>query len=383
MRHIILLGSTGSIGTQTLDVIRRMPEIGTVEALAAGGNRLDLLEEQVREFAPKLVAVYDEKACKDLKVRVADLDVTVVSGMEGLKQAVSMESADMVVTAMVGMIGLEPTVEAIRHKKTIALANKETLVCAGQYIMNLAREYGVDILPVDSEHSAIFQSLDGRGAETVGRILLTASGGPFRGWNAQALEQVTVEQALKHPNWAMGAKITIDSATMMNKGLEMIEAKWLFGVEPEQIKVLVHPQSVLHSAVEFTNGSVIAQLGVPDMRLPIQEALEYPVRTKRVVPQLDLVKYGALTFEEPDEKAFRSIPMARYALTKGGLYPAVYNAANERAVAAFLRKEIGFCDIYRQVEAALDRYEAEGTHADAYTLEEVIALNQEIIQQRS
>ena len=373
MRHIVLLGSTGSIGTQTLDVIRHQPRCAKVEALAAGGGRIPLLEEQTREFMPHLVAVYDEKAAADLRVRLQDTPVRVVSGMAGLLEACAMEEADMVVTAMVGMIGLEPTVEAIRRHKTIALANKETLVCAGALIMRMAQEEGVQILPVDSEHSAIFQCLDGRGPETVRRILLTASGGPFRGWTWEQLISVRPEQALKHPNWSMGAKITIDSATMMNKGLEMIEARWLFGVRPEQIEVVVHPQSIVHSAVEFTNGSVIAQMGVPDMRLPIQEALEYPVRGGMTVPPLDLFQKSPLTFEKPDEAVFRSIRLAREALIKDGLYPAVFNAANEKAVADFLAGNIGFTDIFDRVEKALDRYDA-APHPDVYTLEDVLEI---------
>ena len=377
MRHIVLLGSTGSIGTQTLDVLRHQPGCACVEALAAGGHRLDLLEQQTREFHPQLVAVYEETAARDLSIRLKDMDVRVVSGMEGLLEAVALESADMVVTAMVGMIGLEPTVEAIRRHKTIALANKETLVCAGALIMQMAREEGVQILPVDSEHSAIFQCLDGRGPETVRRILLTASGGPFRGWTWEQLKDVRPEQALKHPNWSMGAKITIDSATMMNKGLEMIEAKWLFDVRPEQIQVVVHPQSIVHSAVEFTNGSVIAQMGVPDMRLPIQEALEYPKRGALTVEPLDLFAKSPLTFEKPDEDVFRSIRLARESLIRGGLYPAVFNAANEKAVAAFLAGSIGFTDIFHRVEAALERYDAEA-HPQTYTLEDVLEIGRSL-----
>ncbi len=377
MRHIVLLGSTGSIGTQTLDVLRHQPGCACVEALAAGGHRLDLLEQQTREFHPQLVAVYEETAARDLSIRLKDMDVRVVSGMEGLLGAVALESADMVVTAMVGMIGLEPTVEAIRRHKTIALANKETLVCAGALIMQMAREEGVQILPVDSEHSAIFQCLDGRGPETVRRILLTASGGPFRGWTWEQLKDVRPEQALKHPNWSMGAKITIDSATMMNKGLEMIEAKWLFDVRPEQIQVVVHPQSIVHSAVEFTNGSVIAQMGVPDMRLPIQEALEYPKRGALTVEPLDLFAKSPLTFEKPDEDVFRSIRLAREALIRGGLYPAVFNAANEKAVAAFLAGSIGFTDIFHRVEAALERYDAVA-HPQTYTLEDVLEIGRSL-----
>ena len=377
MRHIVILGSTGSIGTQTLDVVRRQPGCAKVEALAAGGGRVDLLEEQAREFQPQLIAVYDPTAARDLQTRLADTSIRVVFGMEGLLEACALETADMVVTAMVGMIGLEPTVEAIRRHKTIALANKETLVCAGALIMRMAQEEGVKILPVDSEHSAIFQCLDGRGPETVRRILLTASGGPFRGWSWEQLENVRPEQALKHPNWSMGAKITIDSATMMNKGLEMIEAKWLFGVRPEQIQVVIHPQSIVHSAVEFTNGSVIAQMGVPDMRLPIQEALEYPVRGGLTVEPLDLFAKSPLTFEKPDENVFRSLRMAREALIRGGLYPAVYNAANEKAVAAFLAGAIGFTDIFNRVETALEQYDAV-PHPETYTLEDVLEIGRSI-----
>ncbi len=378
MRHITLLGSTGSIGTQTLDVIRKNPGIAVVEALAAGGGRIALMEEQVREFQPRLAVVYDEKAAADLRERVRDLPVRVISGMEGLLEAVSVESCDTVVTAMVGMIGLKPTVEAIRCHKTIALANKETLVCAGEHIMQMAAAEHVKILPVDSEHSAIFQCLDGRGPETVRRILLTASGGPFHGWTFEQLQNVAPEQALRHPNWSMGAKITIDSATMMNKGLEMIEARWLFGVRPDQIQVVVHPQSIVHSAVEFTNGSVIAQMGNPDMRLPIQEALEYPNRGQLTVEPLDLFARSPLTFERPDETVFRSIPMARWALEKGGLYPAVYNAANERAVAAYLRREISFGMIFDQVEKALQTYDAV-PHAPQYTLDEVFEISRQYL----
>ncbi len=371
MRHIVLLGSTGSIGTQTLDVIRKNPGIAEVKALASGGGRVDLMEQQVREFHPETAVIYNEAAARDLQVRLKDTSVRVLSGMEGLLEICRMENADMVVTAMVGMIGLRPTVEAIKSHKTIALANKETLVCAGEYIMRLAAEEQVDILPVDSEHSAIFQCLDGRGPETVRRILLTASGGPFRGWTFDQLKNVTPEQALKHPNWSMGAKITTDSATMMNKGLEMIEAKWLFGVRPDQIEVVVHPQSIVHSAVEFTNGSVIAQMGVPDMRLPIQEALEYPKRGNITVDPLDLFQKSPLTFEKPDEGTFKSIPMARWALEKGGLYPAVYNASNELAVSRFLQRKIGFTGIYREVELALEQYDKGAAHPAAYTLEDV------------
>lgn len=376
MKNIILLGSTGSIGTQTLDVLKNQPQIGRVKAIAAYGNRLELLKEQILEFHPEAAAVFDEAKAAQLKQELSGTGIKVLSGMDGLLELVSMKDTDpsepdIVVTAMVGMIGLAPTVQAIRSHKTIALANKETLVCAGALIMDLAKKEGVRILPVDSEHSAIFQCLDGRGPETIGHILLTASGGPFRGYTAEQLEAVTLEQALKHPNWAMGAKITIDSATMMNKGLEMIEARWLFGVSADQITVVVHPQSILHSAVEFTNGSVIAQMGVPDMRLPIQEALEYPKRGNRVVPMLDLMAKGTLTFERPDESVFRSIPMAREALRKGGLFPAVYNAANEQAVQAFRDRKIGFTDIYKTVAEALESYDKDNSSVQTYTLQDI------------
>ncbi len=370
-RRIIVLGSTGSIGTQALDVLRRRKGRFSVCALAAYGHNLNLVEEQAREFAPRLVALYDEAAAKDLRLRLADTRIRVVSGMEGLIEAAVLEEGDTVVTAMVGMIGLRPTEAAIRSGKTVALANKETLVCAGEYILRLAKEHNVRILPVDSEHSAIFQCLDGRGPETVRRILLTASGGPFRGRTAKDLANVTVEEALHHPNWSMGAKITVDSATMMNKGLEMIEARWLFGVRPEQIEVVVHPQSIVHSAVEFLDGTVIAQMGVPDMRLPIQEALEYPVRGERIVPELDLPRIGSLTFERPDEAVFRSLPIAREALRRGGLFPAVFNIANEKAVAAFLAGRIGFLSIFDRVEDAMERYRSSGGGQTLYSLADI------------
>ncbi len=372
MKNIVLLGSTGSIGTQTLDVVRHMPDKFSITAMAAGGGRLDLFVKQVLEFRPKMVALYNEKAAAQLKEQLHDENIKVLSGMEGLLEIVSLAEADMVVTALVGMIGIRPTIQAIRSGKDIALANKETLVCAGEYIMNQVKEYRVRMLPVDSEHCAIFQCLQGVRPEQVKKILITASGGPFRGWSREQLQTVTVAQALKHPNWAMGQKITIDSATLMNKGLEIIEARWLF--DQTHIEPIVHPQSIVHSMVELVDGTVMAQLGVPDMRLPIEVAMVYPDRGPCISPTLDLVGDGPLTFEAVDEEKFPSIPMAKYALQRGGLFPAVYNAANEKAVRQFLREEIGFMDIFVSVEKALEEYDKRGGTGGAYTLEEVVAV---------
>ena len=303
MKKIAVLGSTGSIGTQTLDIVRNYKENLQVVALAASTN-VDLMEKQIREFMPKLVAMWSEDAAKDLRVRVADLDVKILSGMDGLLEIATMEESDTVVTAIVGMIGIRPTIEAIKSGKDIALANKETLVCAGHIIMPLAKEHGVSILPVDSEHSAIFQSLNGEPGNRIQKILLTASGGPFRGRSTTELSNIQVEDALKHPNWAMGRKITIDSSTLVNKGLEVMEAKWLFGVEPEQIQVVVHPQSIIHSMVEYVDGAVIAQLGIPDMKLPIQYALFYPDRKPMNEKKLDFFELQNMTFEKPIRKLF-------------------------------------------------------------------------------
>ena len=354
MKSISVLGSTGSIGTQTLDVVRHHPDI-RIAALAAGRS-VEKLEEQIREFRPSLAALASERDAADLRTRVRDLDVRIVSGMDGLIEAACIPQADMTVTAIVGMIGIQPTIAAIRSGKDIALANKETLVTAGHLIMPLAREYGVRILPVDSEHSAIFQSLNGEKYERIEKILLTCSGGPFRGRSAQELEKVTVEDALRHPNWNMGPKITVDSATLVNKGLEVMEAGWLFHVDADRIEVVVHPQSVIHSAVQFVDGAVIAQMGTPDMRLPIQYALFYPDRRPMETQRLDLFSLGSLTFFRPDTKVFRGLSLALRAMREGGTMPTVFNAANERAVAKFLAREIAFTDICRIIESCMDAH---------------------------
>ena len=343
MKKIAILGSTGSIGTQTLDVVRRNQDI-QVLALSAGSN-IEVLEEQIREFHPRLAAVWKEEKAKELAVRVADTDTRVVSGMDGLLELSVLEETELLVTAIVGMIGILPTIEAIKAGKDIALANKETLVTAGHIIMPLAQSRGVRILPVDSEHSAIFQAIHGEDKREIHKLLITASGGPFRGMKASDLAHVKVEDALKHPNWSMGHKITIDSATMVNKGLEVIEAKWLFGVDLDQIQVVVHPQSVIHSAVEFQDHAVIAQLGTPDMRLPIQYALFYPERKPLQSEALDLFKLHTMTFEEPDLGTFRGLALAYEAARRGGSMPTALNAANEKAVAMFLDRKIRFLDI--------------------------------------
>lgn len=343
MKNIAILGSTGSIGTQTLAIVRQQKDI-KVWALAAGKN-IDLLERQIREFAPVLAAVWEEEDAKKLRTKVSDLSVRIVSGMDGMIEVAVFPQAEMLVTAIVGMIGLRQTVAAIRAKKQIALANKETLVTAGHLIMPLAKEYGVSILPVDSEHSAIFQSLNGEVGNRIHKILLTASGGPFRGKTKSQLAKMQVEDALKHPNWSMGKKITIDSATMVNKGLEVMEAKWLFGTQLSDIQVVVQPQSVIHSMVEYEDGSIIAQLGTPDMRLPIQYALYYPKRMPLSGQRLDFYKLGCLTFEQPDLETFDGLKLAYEAARRGGNLPAIFNAANERAVAKFLSRSISFLEI--------------------------------------
>lgn len=352
MKKIAILGSTGSIGTQTLEIVREQGDL-QVTALAAGSN-IALLEEQIRQFRPRLAAVWEEEKAKDLKERVKDLDIEILYGMEGLIAVAVEEEAELLVTAIVGMLGLRPTVAAIKAGKTIALANKETLVTAGHLIMPLAREHGVPILPVDSEHSAIFQSLNGERDNKIAKILLTASGGPFRGKIRAELEQVTLEDALKHPNWSMGRKITIDSATLVNKGLEVMEAKWLFDVDLDRIQVVVHPQSVIHSMVEYEDGAVIAQLGTPDMRLPIQYALYYPKRRSLSGKRLDFFELGNLTFEKPDMETFEGLSLAMQAMKRGGNIPTVFNAANEKAVAMFLNKEIGFWDITAIISRAME-----------------------------
>ena len=348
MKKIAILGSTGSIGTQTLDIVRTQGDL-QVTAMAAGHN-IDLFEQQIREFQPKNVAVWEEKDAIDLKSRVADLGVKVHYGMEGLVDVAADPDSEILVTAIVGMLGLRPTVAAIQSGKNIALANKETLVTAGHLIMPMAKEYDVQILPVDSEHSAIYQALNGERVNKIDKILLTASGGPFRGKTHEELSNVTLEDALKHPNWAMGRKITIDSSTMVNKGLEVMEAKWLFGVDLDQIEVLIQPQSVIHSMVQFEDGSIIAQLGTPDMRLPIQYALYYPRRRPLGGKRLDFSSLGSITFEKPDLDTFYGLALAYDAMRAGGNVPTIFNAANEAAVALFLEKKIPYLQITEIIE---------------------------------
>ena len=354
MKKIAILGSTGSIGTQTLDIVRNYSEELQVVALAAGSN-VELLEKQVREFRPKMVAMWSEKAAADLKARIADMEVSVLVGMDGLLAIAVLPEVEVLVTAIVGMIGIRPTIEAIKAGKDIALANKETLVCAGHIIMPLAKEHNVAILPVDSEHSAIFQSLNGEPKKRISKILLTASGGPFRGKKREELQNMQVEDALKHPNWSMGRKITIDSSTLVNKGLEVMEAKWLFGVEAEQIQVVVHPQSIIHSMVEYVDGAVIAQLGIPDMKLPIQYALFYPDRRVMNEKKLDFFELQNMTFEKPDTETFYGLKLAYEALRSGGNIPTIYNAANEKAVALFLDKKISYLQIPEMIERSMSK----------------------------
>lgn len=356
MKNIAILGSTGSIGTQTLDVIRHNDDLKLV-AISAGSNII-LLEEQIREFHPELVAVWSESKAKELRTAVSDVTpaVKVVSGMDGLLEVATIASSDILVTAVVGMIGIRPTIAAIKAGKDIGLANKETLVTAGHIIMPLAAECNVSILPVDSEHSAIFQCLHGERENMIHKILLTASGGPFRGRTKKDLELVTLEQALRHPNWSMGKKITIDSATMVNKGLEVIEAKWLFGVQPEQIQVVVQPQSIIHSMVEFEDGAVMAQLGTPDMRLPIQYALYYPKRVYLDGKRLNFETLSQITFEKPDMDTFLGLKYAYEAINTGGSMPTVLNAANELAVAKFLNKTVRFLEIYDMIRFCMDQH---------------------------
>ena len=371
MKKIAILGSTGSIGTQTLDVIRAHSDELEVVALAAGSNK-ERLKEQIREFHPELVRLSDEKKAQELKEELAGEAVEVVCGMDGLIEVAGIDSADVVVTAVVGMMGILPTMEAIRQGKDIALANKETLVTAGHLIIPMAREYGVSILPVDSEHSAIFQCLQGEPKKALDKILLTASGGPFRGKSAEFLETVTLEDALNHPNWSMGPKITIDSSTMVNKGLEVMEAKWLFGVDYSQIEVVIQPQSIIHSMVQYIDGAVIAQLGTPDMRVPIEYALFYPERRSLPGDRLDFSKLSQITFEKPDYKVFRGLSLAIEAGKTGGTMPTVFNAANERAVAKFLKGEIKYTDIVRSIEKCMDAHKV-SAHPD---LEEILATEQ-------
>ena len=366
MRTISILGSTGSIGTQTLEVVE---VLGDIQVGAISGNHnIKLLEEQARKFRPRLVSVMDEDNAKELKSRLADTDCKVVAGMDGLVEAATLVEADTVVTSIVGNVGLRPTFEAISAGKNIALANKETLVSAGQLVMDLAKKKGISIYPVDSEHSAIFQSLQGNKDNKIRRILLTASGGPFRGKTLDELKSVTAADALCHPNWSMGKKITIDSATLMNKGLEVMEAKWLFGVDTDQIEVLVHPQSIIHSAVEYEDGAIMAQLGEPDMRVPIQYALTYPKRVANPFPKIDFAKRAQLTFDHPDMDAFRCLALAYKALKIGGTMPTVLNGANEIAVAKFLSGKIGFLDIPALIEKTMEAY----TVKENYTLEDLL-----------
>ncbi|MGN0418889.1 MAG: 1-deoxy-D-xylulose-5-phosphate reductoisomerase [Acetatifactor sp.] len=355
MKNIAILGSTGSIGTQTLEVVQSNAEELSVVALAAGTS-VDLMERQIREFHPLVAAMWSEEAAADLRVRVADLPVKIVAGMEGLLEIAQMPESDVLVTAIVGMIGIRPTIAAIRAGKDIALANKETLVTAGHIIMPLAKECGVSILPVDSEHSAIFQSLNGEPRERIEKIILTASGGPFRGRTREELQHIQVEDALKHPNWSMGRKITIDSSTLVNKGLEVMEAKWLFDVELSQIQVVVHPQSIIHSAVQYVDGAIIAQLGVPDMKLPIQYALFYPDRRPMSGGRVDFFALGGITFEEPDTDTFRGLSLAYRAAAAGGSMPTVFNAANEKAVALFLDRKLSYPGITELIEETMEHH---------------------------
>lgn len=365
-KSLSILGSTGSIGTQSLDVARLRGY--TVEALTAYSD-VARMETQIREFHPKTVAMVEEKAAADLKVRVADTNTKVLSGKDGVCACARADGADTVLNSVVGMAGLEPTLAAIDAKKKLALANKETLVAGGQLVMEAAKKNGVSILPVDSEHSAIFQALQGRPANAaLKKIILTASGGPFFGKTKKELEKVTVADALKHPNWEMGAKITVDSATMMNKGLELIEAVWLFSVRPQDVQIVVHRESIVHSAVEYTDNSVIAQLGLPDMRIPIQYALTYPERFESPVGELSLSEIGKLTFFEPDYDTFQCINLCRTAINKGGLFPAAVNSANEQANAMFRRGEIGFLDIAARVAKVLET----APQKEHYTLEDVL-----------
>lgn len=374
MKNIAILGSTGSIGTQTLDVARKNEDLCVVAVSA--GKSVEKLEEQIREFHPLLAAVWDEKAARDLKTRIADTDTKVVSGMEGLLELASMPESDILVTAIVGMIGIRPTMEGIRAGKDIALANKETLVTAGHLIMPMAKEYGVSILPVDSEHSAIFQAIHGEENEEIHKLLITASGGPFRGRTTEELRNVTVADTLKHPNWVMGRKITVDSATLVNKGLEVMEAKWLFDMDLDHIQVVVQPQSIIHSMVEFKDGAIMAQLGTPDMRLPIQYALYYPHRRYLDGDRLDFTKLREITFEVPDMETFRGLPMAIQASREGGSMPTVFNAANELAVKKFLEEKIGFLDIYEIIAQSMERHK-KIAHPD---LDEILSVEQDTYQ---
>ena len=370
-KRLVILGSTGSIGTQTLEIVDANPEL-TVVALAAGRN-VSRMEEQIRKYKPSYAVMWDESAATDLKEKTKDLNIQILSGMDGLLFISTLEEYDILVTAIVGMIGIRPTIAALEKKKIIALANKETLVTAGHIIMPLSKQMNAPIYPVDSEHSAIFQSLQGMPRERVEKILLTASGGPFRGKKRNELTEITVEDALKHPNWSMGRKITVDSATLVNKGLEVIEAKWLFGVYLSQITVVIHPQSILHSAVQYVDGGIIGQMGVPDMKLPIQYAIFYPDRLYMDTPRVDFMSLQSMTFEEPDEETFLGLPFARKAAAVGGTMPTVFNAANEKAVALFLDRKIKFLEIYDLIQASMENHKA----VQNPTVDEILAAEAE------
>ena len=372
MRRIAILGSTGSIGTQTLDIVDKEDSLQVV-ALAAGTS-VEKMEEQIRKYKPSYACMWEEKAAKELQLRVRDRDVKILWGMDGLLQIATLKEVDMVVTAVVGMIGIEPTVAAIKAGKDIALANKETLVTAGHIIMPLAKENGVRILPVDSEHSAIFQSLQGENRRELEKILLTASGGPFRGKKRAELRQIQVEDALKHPNWVMGRKITIDSSTLVNKGLEVMEAKWLFDADLDQIQVVVHPQSVIHSMVQYQDGAIIAQLGTPDMRIPIQYALFYPERRPLGGERMDFFKLGTMTFEKPDLENFPGLALAYQAAKKGGSVPTVYNEANERAVDLFLNRKLPYLGITDLIQESMESIK----EVSNPSLEEILAVKAQV-----
>lgn len=371
MKNIAVLGSTGSIGTQTLEIVRANDDLNVV-SLAAGSN-IEMLEKQIREFKPQVVCVYNEKKAEELKIKVSDIDVKIVTGMDGLIETAVIKTADIVLTAVVGMIGIRPTIAAIKAGKDIALANKETLVTAGHIIMPLAKEYGIRILPVDSEHSAIFQSLQGNKKSQLSKILLTASGGPFRNTPKEDLKNVTVKDALKHPNWSMGRKITIDSATMVNKGLEVIEAKWLFDVDIDNIEVVVQPQSLIHSMVEYVDGGIMAQLGTPDMKLPIQYALFYPDRRTLDGKRVNFFDIANITFFKPDRDKFKGFDLAFKAGKTGGSLPTIYNAANELAVSKFLNEEIRFLDIPELIETAMNNHKV----IDNPSLEQILESEKE------
>ena len=368
MKKIVILGSTGSIGRQTLEVVDEQQDIEVV-GLSANSS-IELLEQQIKKYHPTVVAVMDKEKAKELRTRLGDCKTQVLEGMDGLVDVATLPEANIVVTAVVGMIGLRPTVAAIKAGKDIALANKETLVTAGNIIMPMIKAYGVRMLPVDSEHSALFQSMQGEKNKQIESVIVTASGGPFRGYSSEQLSKVTLEQALKHPNWSMGAKITVDSSTLVNKGLEVIEAKWLFDLTPDQIQVVVHPQSIIHSLVEYIDGSIIAQMGYPDMKLPIQYALGYPDRLKNNYRRLKLSDVGNLTFEEPDRKTFKGLDLAYDAMKAGGSMPIVYNAANEKAVSLFLSRDIAYKQITEMIDKAMNAHNV----VECCSVEDVLAI---------